>query len=75
MTQIVDLRGPCGRLAGRLDTTLRVIQRKCPECSREMGQTVYHWFDAQTGEAVEAEPFGEEQGQGLLPIANTMRVT
>lgn len=61
-TAIVDLRGPCGRLAGRLDVARGVIQRLCRECTRCAGHPVYHWFDAETGEAVAGEPFGEDEG-------------
>lgn len=56
---IVDLRGPCGHLVGRLDTARLVIQRKCPECSRAAGSPVYHWFDAVSGRVVDTQPFGE----------------
>ena len=50
---LVDLRGPCNHLAARLDTELRVIRRKCPQCSKRHGTPVFHDFDAETGALLE----------------------
>lgn len=42
--------GPCPRLAVKLDVHCRVIQWKCPWCSKATGAPVYREFAAETGE-------------------------
>lgn len=48
--QAIELRGPCEHLAVKLDVQRRVIQWKCPWCSKATGTPVYHEFDAETGQ-------------------------
>lgn len=46
---MVDLRGPCGHLAAKLNVADGVIVKKCPQCTKAAGQSVYHCFDVATG--------------------------
>jgi hypothetical protein len=69
-TATVELWGPCRRLAAKLDTERRMIECKRPRCSRERGETVFHYFDAESGEevtdnSVSPPPTGLQQGSSI----------
>lgn len=46
---MIDLRGPCGHLYAQLDADEGVIVKKCPQCSKAAGESIYHCFDVATG--------------------------
>lgn len=52
--RVVEVRGPCHRLLGRLDTKTGILQVKCERCSKRgrdggEGEPVFHLFDVRTG--------------------------
>lgn len=66
---VVELRGPCGHLAVKLDTKRGIIERKCPQCSQQAGYPIFHRFDAENGRMLEATevPGGAVNTPGAAP--------
>ena len=50
---VVELRGPCGHLAGKLDPEQGIVQTACRRCSRKERRRVVHWFAAADGSPLE----------------------
>jgi hypothetical protein len=66
---VVELRGPCGHLVGKLDTEQRIVQTACRPCSYNERRLVVHWFAADDGTPLETfKPFRGELGdEGVEP--------
>lgn len=66
---VVELRGPCGHLVGKLDTDRGIVQTACRRCSRNERRRVVHWFAAADGATLETiKPYrGELQAERPPP--------
>lgn len=60
---VVELRGPCGHLVGKLDPDQGIVQTACRRCTWEARRTVVHWFAVEDGAPLETiKPYRGELG-------------
>jgi hypothetical protein len=66
---VVELRGSCGHLVGKLDPEQGIVQTACRRCSYDARRLVVHWFATEDGTPLETiKPLQGELGdEGVEP--------